>query len=124
MSINSLTDSEIRKSKGFREAAVGLVDNVVPEHMAMAVAREAYEDNQVTNALSMLVKLDLKKNASKQTKKSLSPSAKRFIRDLLIRGEAAKPTPSGDLPPGATHRIAEDDEEGIPTVERERFSLY
>jgi uncharacterized membrane protein YfcA len=56
MSINSLTDNEIRKSKSFRDAAAGLVDNVVPEHLAMAVAREAYENNQVTNALSILVK--------------------------------------------------------------------
>ncbi|HVQ39168.1 MAG TPA: hypothetical protein VMS31_16635 [Pyrinomonadaceae bacterium] len=57
MSINSLTDSEIRKSKAFREAATGgIVGNVAPDHLAMAVAREAYEDNQVTNALSMLVK--------------------------------------------------------------------
>jgi hypothetical protein len=51
-------------------------------------------------------------------------AAKRFVRDLLIRGEAAVPNASGDLPPGATHRIAEDDEEGLPTVERERFSLF
>lgn len=56
MSINSLTDSEIRKSKGFRDAATGLVGDMVPEHLAMAVAREAYDDNQVKNALSMLVK--------------------------------------------------------------------
>lgn len=56
MSINSLTDSEIRKSTAFRAAAAGLVDSMPPEHLAMAVAREAYEDNQVTNALSMLVK--------------------------------------------------------------------
>jgi hypothetical protein len=65
-----------------------------------------------------------KNRASKQNKKSLTPSAKRFVRDLLIRGEAAKPTTTGDLPPGATHRIVDDNEEGLPTVERERFSLY
>jgi hypothetical protein len=65
-----------------------------------------------------------KKAASKQAKKTLDPAAKRFVRDLLIRGEAATPTASGDLPPGATHRIVEDDDEAPPTVERERFSLY
>jgi hypothetical protein len=56
MSINSLTDSEIKKSKSFREAAAGIVNDAMPQPLAMAVAREAYEENQVTNALSMLVK--------------------------------------------------------------------
>ncbi len=44
----------------------------------------------------------------------------RFVKDLLIRGEAAIPTADGDLPPGATHRIVDEDE---GTVERERFSI-
>jgi hypothetical protein len=71
---------------------------------------------------------DLKKKGSaatrKKDKEELDPAARRFVRDLLIRGEAARPTPEGDLPPGATHRIVEDDEEGgLPTVERERFSI-
>lgn len=56
MSINSLTDSEIRKSKAFREKAIGMAEKATPEHLAMAVGREAYESNQVKNALSMLVK--------------------------------------------------------------------
>jgi uncharacterized membrane protein YfcA len=38
------------------ESRRALSDNVSPDHLAMAVAREAYEDNKVTNALSMLVK--------------------------------------------------------------------
>jgi hypothetical protein len=61
----------------------------------------------------------------RKEKEELEPAAKRFVRDLLIRGEAARPTPEGDLPPGATHIIVEDDEDdGLPTVKRERFSLY
>jgi|SRR5687767_806843 len=56
MSINSLTDSEIRKSKDFRAATDEMVIKASPEHLAKAVAREAFENNQVTNALSMLVK--------------------------------------------------------------------
>lgn len=51
-------------------------------------------------------------------------SEKRFVRDLLIRGEAAKPLPDGELPAGATHKIVENDEEDLPQVERERFSIY
>lgn len=48
----------------------------------------------------------------------------RFVRDLLIRGEAVIPAADDSLPPGATHRIVEDNGEDLPTVERERFSLY
>lgn len=51
---------------------------------------------------------------------------KRFIRDLLIRGEAVEPLPDGELPAGATHKIVEnkDEKEDLPQVERERFSIY
>lgn len=52
------------------------------------------------------------------------PHAERFVRDLLIRGEAAQPTPEGNLPPGATHKIVEEKEGQLPEVERERFSMY
>jgi hypothetical protein len=69
-----------------------------------------------------------KKNKSaargRRSKEELDPAAKRFVRDLLIRGEAARPSTEGDLPPGATHRIVEDGEEGeLPRVEREVFSI-
>jgi hypothetical protein len=61
---------------------------------------------------------------ARKNKKELDSAAQRFVRDLLIRGEAARPTPEGHLPPGATHRIVEDGEEGeLPTVEREGFSI-
>jgi hypothetical protein len=59
-----------------------------------------------------------------KTKEPPDPSSERFVRDLLIRGEAAKPDEKGELPPGATHRIVEDVEDGLPKVERDRFSLY
>lgn len=65
-----------------------------------------------------------KKGAQKETDEPLDPSAERFVRDLLIRGEAARPDEKGELPPGATHRIVEEDEDGLPKVERDRFSLY
>lgn len=48
----------------------------------------------------------------------------RFVRDLLIRNEAAEPDSDGELPAGATHRIVENNDEGTPEVERERFSIY
>lgn len=68
-----------------------------------------------------------KKRAASVPRKSgaaKDPHAERFVRDLLIRGEAARPTPEGDLPPGATHKIVEEKEGQLPEVERERFSMY
>jgi hypothetical protein len=69
------------------------------------------------------------KNTSKKKKtdEECDASEQRFVRDLLIRGEAVKPSSDGKLPPGATHKIVEhEDENGdkIVEVERERFSLY
>ncbi len=69
------------------------------------------------------------KNKQKQSesaapqKKKKTESEKRFVRDLLIRGEAAKPLPDGELPAGANHKIIENNEEELPQVERERFSV-
>jgi hypothetical protein len=65
------------------------------------------------------------KGKAKKSAEALDPAASRFVRDLLIRGEAVKPTADeGDLPPGATHKILDDDKDGLPEIERERFSLY
>jgi hypothetical protein len=46
----------------------------------------------------------------------------RYVRDLLVRGEAARPMPSGKLPKGATHAIVDDGAQ--VTVKRARFKLY
>lgn len=53
------------------------------------------------------------------------PTEEQFIRGVLIRGEGAPPNKEGELPPGATHIVTED-EEGRPEIEieRDRFSLY
>ena len=47
----------------------------------------------------------------------------QFVRDLLIRGEAAKPDEHGNLPPGATHEIVEEKEGELPKVKRRRFTI-
>ena len=64
-----------------------------------------------------------KRHNAKKSAKELDPSARRFIRDLVIRGEAVEPH-GGDLPAGATHTIVEENEDDLPTVRRERFSVY
>ena len=51
-------------------------------------------------------------------------AAERFVRDVLIRGEAARPDPHGKLPSGATHEIVEEREGELPKIQRKRFSMY
>jgi hypothetical protein len=51
-------------------------------------------------------------------------AAQTFTRGVLIRGEAAKPDEGGDLPAGATHEIVGEDEEGLPVIERRRYSAF
>lgn len=50
--------------------------------------------------------------------------AQNFTRGILIRGEAARPDESGNLPSGATHEIVGEDEEGLPVIERRRYSAF
>lgn len=50
--------------------------------------------------------------------------ASNFTRGVLIRGEAARPDESGELPSGATHEIVGEDEEGTPVIQRRRYSAF
>jgi hypothetical protein len=61
-----------------------------------------------------------KKPAAKKTVSRKSP---RFVRDLLVRGEAAKPDAKGKLPLEATHVITSEQQDGSVTVKRVRFKL-
>ena len=61
-----------------------------------------------------------KKSAAKKTASRKSP---RFVRDLLVRGEAAKPDAKGKLPLEATHVITSEQQDGSVTVKRVRFKL-
>lgn len=47
---------------------------------------------------------------------------RRWVEDLVVRGEAAEPDEHGNLPPGATHEIVERREDGSVRVRRRRFS--
>ena len=61
-----------------------------------------------------------KKSAAKKTASRKSP---RFVRDLLVRGEASKPDAKGKLPLEATHVITSEQQDGSVTVKRVRFKL-
>lgn len=47
---------------------------------------------------------------------------RKFVEDLVRRGEAAWPDKDGNLPPGATHEIVEENPGEPPKVVRRRFS--
>lgn len=78
-----------------------------------------------------------KKSAAKKTASRKSPSKRRkgaakgdagassprFVRDLLVRGEAARPDAKGKLPVEATHVITSEQPDGSVTVQRVRFKL-
>ncbi len=72
----------------------------------------------------MPTKIKPKQSCDTAPETEKSKAEKRFVRDLLIRGEAAKLLPDGELPSGATHKIVENNDEAEPQVERERFSIY
>lgn len=64
------------------------------------------------------------KPATKEAGRKRTASEEQFIKGILIRGEAVRQDEGDELPPGATHVIVEDEDEGLPAIERERFSLY
>jgi hypothetical protein len=47
---------------------------------------------------------------------------RKFVEDLIRRGEAAWPDKDGNLPPGATHEIVEENPGEPPKVVRRRFN--
>jgi hypothetical protein len=47
---------------------------------------------------------------------------RKFVEDLIRRGEAAWPDKDGNLPAGATHEIVEEKPGEPPKVVRRRFS--
>ncbi len=74
-----------------------------------------------------------KKGTKKREKAKRAPrsdeqaAAKKFTRDLLIRGEAQRPGADGKLPLEATHEIVGESKnsDGVsPTLKRRRFKLW
>lgn len=56
-------------------------------------------------------------------KTAADEKAEDFVRGLVARGEAAKADRHGRLPPGATHEIVGETEDGLPKLRRRRFSV-
>ncbi len=49
-------------------------------------------------------------------------AAASYVRGLIARGQAARPNADGSLPPGATHEIVGETENGLPILKRRRFA--
>jgi hypothetical protein len=47
-----------------------------------------------------------------------------FVRHHVERGTAIHPPADGKLPPGVTHLIVGETEDGAPILQRARFSAY
>jgi hypothetical protein len=52
-----------------------------------------------------------------------TPEERRYVEDLVARGEAAESDDEGNLPPGATHEIIGRRADGLPRIRRRRFSI-
>jgi hypothetical protein len=51
-------------------------------------------------------------------------ASQRFVKDLLVRGEAARPDKKGKVPQHATHAIKGETPDGSVQVERVRFKTF
>ena len=65
-----------------------------------------------------------KESPAAESSRDAERDAQNFTRGILIRGEAARPDEGGNLPSGATHEIVGEDEEGLPVIERKRYSAF
>ena len=63
-----------------------------------------------------MAKIDPEETAEERAKK-------KFVEDVLTRGEAEKPDEHGDLPADATHEIVEEREGELPKIRRRRFTI-
>jgi hypothetical protein len=60
----------------------------------------------------------------KSKTKANSMASNRFVNDLLVRGEAARPDAEGKLPNEATHAVTKENEDGTVEVKRARYKYY
>jgi hypothetical protein len=65
-----------------------------------------------------------KAKSSRPTGTEDDTAAKRFVNDLVVRGEAATPTKEGRLPLDATHVITKKNKDGTIEVKRVRYKAF
>jgi hypothetical protein len=65
-----------------------------------------------------------KKAAGEEKDGTGDAATERFVQDVLVRGEAEKPTAGGTLPKNATHAIVEEKPDGTAKIKRARFKAF
>jgi len=55
---------------------------------------------------------------------SADAGADRFVRDLQVRGEAARPDKTGKLALNATHAVTQEKDGVVQKVKRARFKAF
>lgn len=51
-----------------------------------------------------------------------TPERRAYVKGLVARGEVARPSPDGSLPPGALYEIVDETPDGLPIVVRRRIA--
>lgn len=64
------------------------------------------------------------RKADKQKTDKPAPMSDRFVKDLVVRGEAMKPDKQGKLQLEATHAITKEEKDGTIIVKRARFKYF
>jgi hypothetical protein len=64
------------------------------------------------------------KDAARTGPRDVTAAARRFVQDVQVRGEAAKPDKGGKLPLGATHAIVSEKPDGTIEIQRVRFKAF
>ena len=75
-------------------------------------------------SVALLTKRRANKGNSPNKPTTEGQSSRQFVRGLLVRGEAAKPTKEGKLPLDATHVITKENEDGTVEVRRVRYKAF
>lgn len=65
-----------------------------------------------------------KAGAKNKTSAENKKSSERFVKDLLVRGEASIPNRAGKLPLDATHVITKENPDGTVEVKRVRYKAF
>ncbi len=68
--------------------------------------------------------LPKKPRSVKQKATGTSAASERFVKDLLVRGEATEPDQKGKLPLEATHAVTKKEKDGTAVIRRARFKYY
>lgn len=77
-----------------------------------------------TKAKSRTTKKSAKADALLKKDDASECTDDRFVKDVLVRGEAVKPTAEGKLPLDATHAVTKENTDGSVEIKRVRYKAF